>query len=72
MAVEALKCKECSTEYPLEALLRLRQVLRPAGGRIRLLRARRGRDQAEDPGRPALDLALRRLPAVRAAPAHGA
>ena len=43
MAPRALRCKECGTDYPLEALLRLRALLRAARGRLRLLRARRRR-----------------------------
>ena len=41
MSVESLKCKECGATYELGAQLRLRELLRPAGGRLRPLRARR-------------------------------
>ena len=38
MSVESLKCKECGTTYELERQLRLRELLRPARGRLRPLR----------------------------------
>ena len=68
MAVTALRCKECGTEYPLEALVRMRSVLRPSGGRLRPFRARGRVGQAADPGRQQRHLALRRLPAVQRSP----
>ena len=43
MAAEKLRCKECGAEYPLEALLRLRALLRPARGRLRPRATRRRR-----------------------------
>ena len=65
MSVESLKCKECGTDVRAGRQLRLRKLLRPARGRLRLLAARRGRGEAADPGRFAGDLALRRLPPLR-------
>ena len=66
MPAEALKCKECSTTYPLEA----RYVCERCFGPLEVAYAppalRSGRAEAPHPGGPALALALRRLPAARA------
>ena len=73
MAVTALRCKECGTELPARGALRLRAA---ASARSRSPTTTPGSTPAEakrqDPGRPARDLALRRLPAVRRAPARSA
>ena len=71
MSVQALQCKECAQTYPLDARYVCEQLLRPARGRVRPLGARPRLDQAQDPGRSAVDLALRGLPAVRVAAAAG-
>ena len=74
MAAKQLKCRECGTEYALEALLRVLEVLRSARGRLRPLGPEgRRRGAPPHPGRPAEHLALPRLPAARgpaAAHAH--
>ena len=67
MAVEALKCKECFDQYPLEALYVCDKCFGPLEVAYDFSGLDAGGDPAQDPGRPALDLALRRLPAVRAA-----
>ena len=53
MPADALKCKECGTTYDARGALRLRAVLRPARGRLRLQRPRRRRAPApaSRPGR---------------------
>ena len=67
MPVEALKCKECGTEYALEARYVCERCFGPLEVALRLLRRSTPTSrQAPDPGRPAEPLALRRLPAVRA------
>ena len=53
MSVEALQCKECRRAVPARGPVRLRALLRPARGGVRLLGARRRVDQAADPGRAA-------------------
>ena len=66
MPAEALKCKECSTTYPLEA----RYVCERCFGPLEVAYAPPRSDPAELKRRiqagPALALALRRLPAARA------
>ncbi len=59
-------------ELPARGEVRLRAMLRPAGGPLRLLGARRGGDAPPHPGGAGLDLALRRLPPVRQGAAHRA
>ena len=67
MPVQALQCKECDATYPLDA----RYVCERCFGPLEVAYDHSGIDaavgQAEDPGRAADDLALRRLPAVRGA-----
>ena len=66
MAIESLKCKECGTDYPLEA----RFVCEQCFGPLEVAYDYSGLDpdevEAEDPGRLPGDLALLRLPPVRA------
>ena len=72
MAVEALQCKECGASYPLEARYVCDDCFGPLEVSLRLLgpRRRSRRGGGSRPGRS--HLALRRLPAVRDAAAHGA
>ncbi len=66
MPPEALRCKECKTEYPLEARYVCEQCFGPLEVRYA---SRAGLDPDEmkrtDPGRAVLDLALRGFPARR-------
>ncbi len=50
MSATGLQCKECGTSLPARGAVRLRAVLRPARGRLRLQRPRRRRGEAQDPG----------------------
>ena len=70
MAIDALKCKECSSRVPARRPLRLRAVLRPARGRLHAAsRASTSpRCAAASRAGPQHDLALRRLPAPRGSP----
>ena len=66
MPADALKCKECSTTYPLDARYVCERCFGPL--EVAYTRAdgrRRRRAQAPHPGRAAHALALRRLPAAR-------
>ena len=67
MPVQALQCKECHETYPLEARYVCERCFGPLEVALRPERARRRLGQAPDPGRPADDLALLGLPAVRGA-----
>ena len=69
MAVRGTAVQGVRGRLPAGGSLRLRALLRPARGRLRLLRARPRGGAAQDPGRQRRDLALRRLPALRGAPA---
>ena len=61
MPAEALKCKECREEYELEASYVCDRCFGPLEVELRPLGARRPRRAAaQDPGGPAVDLALRR------------
>ncbi len=63
MPPESLRCKECKTAYPLDARYVCEQCFGPLEVDLRVARRRRpGRAAAPDPGRPALAVALRRLP----------
>ena len=67
MAAASLEVsRSAAPTYPLDAQLRLRALLRPARGRIRLRATAVDVDgaAAPDPGRPAEHLALRGLPAA--------
>ena len=59
-------------DLPARGALRLRALLRTAGGRLRPRRPRRRRGEAQDPGRPGGHLALRRLPPARRPSARSA
>ena len=66
MPVKALSCKECGTEYELEARYVCDRCFGPLEVRYDYGCARRRLGQAPHPGRSAEPVALRRLPAVRA------
>ncbi len=71
MAVTHLKCRECKTEYPLEALYVCERCFGPlevAYDHSRLADGGRRRAAPAHPGRSAEHLALRRLPADRRGP----
>ena len=72
MPADALKCKECQTTYPLEARFVCERCFGPLEVSYTLPDADPGRAQAPDPGGPAHDLALRRLPARCEGPARSA
>ncbi len=69
MPPRTLSCKECSTEYPLEA----HYVCENCFGPLEVVYDHSGFDaaagEAEDPGGTGGNLALRRLPADHRAPA---
>ncbi len=68
MSLEGLRCKECGTEYPLEALFVCDQCFGPL--EVAYDHSRLDAEETEAAAsRPARrDLALRRLPAVRESP----
>ncbi len=66
MAASHLQCRECKSEYPLEALYVCERCFGPLRGRLRAASrhgAERRRTAPAHPGRAAEHLALRRLPA---------
>ena len=70
MPAEALKCKECSTTYPLEARYVCERCFGPLEVAYRAPASDADELRAPDPGRPELALALRGLPPARARPAR--
>ena len=72
MAPRTLTCKECGTDYPLEARYVCEQCFGPLEVAYDHSRPRRRGGEAQDPGRPGGHLALRGLPAARRAPARSA
>ena len=71
MPVQALQCKECHETYPLDARYVCERCFGPLEVAYDLTRPRRRLGQAAHPGRPADDLALLGLPAVRGAARAG-
>ena len=70
MPAEALKCKECSTTYPLEARYVCERCFGPLEVAYRPTGLGSGGAQAADPGGAEHALALRRLPPARPHAAH--
>ena len=66
MPADALKCKECKTQYPLEARYVCERCFGPLEVAYSAPERRRGRAQAPHPGGSAQPLALRGLPPARA------
>ena len=61
--IKHLKCRECATDLRRRADPRLRVLLRPPRGRLRLRADRPGHQPRTDRGGAAIDLAVRRPPA---------
>ena len=72
MSAEALKCKECGREYPLDALYVCDECFGPLEVPFDFSRLDARVHPAPHPGRAVDDLALRGLPALLRRSAHGA